>query len=351
MDNKITIFLGCEININNAQSLNCLNIARYINHNKFNIITVINSTKNMDILNEKFIKNIDIKTTDINTNIEELFKECIIKSDICYFPTRKYNESNSLSICKKYNKPSMITIESILNDEALIKFNDLEKIEFINRINLFDHIYSITKFIQKKEFINYKIDSKYLPLGLPDFLLNENTNIKKKKITDVVFIGHNTIRKRLNEFISLSKYFPDINFHIIGEKGVSIDNLIYQGKLDQYKLKYFFKNIDINILPSRTEGFPKTIIECALNNIPSIVMDSYGAFEWIDNNQTGFIVSSLDGMKDKLNYLVNNEQHLYDVKKNCLQLGKKFLLKDNIIKLWEKEFETIYSNANKNLNL
>ena len=57
-------------------------------------------------------------------------------------------------------------------------------------------------------------------------------------------------------------------------------------------------------MPSKSEGFPKVILEAASVGIPSIVYDSYGASEWMQNNKNGFIVKDFQNVIDIIDLIL-----------------------------------------------
>ena len=54
------------------------------------------------------------------------------------------------------------------------------------------------------------------------------------------------------------------------------------------------EKMDLLFLPSKSEGFPKVILEVAACGIPSMVYSDYGAKEWMKHMQDGFIIANFD---------------------------------------------------------
>ena len=92
--------------------------------------------------------------------------------------------------------------------------------------------------------------------------------------------------------------------------------------------------MQLHIFPSRSEGFPKVILETASSGVPSLVYSDYGASQWIDNYQNGFVVQTLDEMKAVVEDLLNNKVSLNQISKNAIQLGLSYDWKFKI-KLWQ----------------
>ena len=103
-----------------------------------------------------------------------------------------------------------------------------------------------------------------------------------------------------------------------------------------------FKKSDLLFVPSKSEGFPKVILEAASAGVPSIVYDSYGASSWIDNRKNGFVVSSFNHVEELVNELLENPVLLHEVSKNTEDLAHRFDWK-KIINDWEKVIEDLYN--------
>ena len=93
-------------------------------------------------------------------------------------------------------------------------------------------------------------------------------------------------------------------------------------------------------LPSRSEGFPKVILEAAASGIPSIVYSDYGASEWIDHGKNGFIVNEFNEVVDLVNKLLIKNHLLQSCSKEIVYLANEFSWK-NKIKVWEEEINNI----------
>ena len=92
--------------------------------------------------------------------------------------------------------------------------------------------------------------------------------------------------------------------------------------------------MQLHIFPSRSEGFPKVILETACAGIPSLVYADYGADQWIDHYQNGFVVQTLDEMKVVIEDLLNDKESLNQISKNAIQLGLSYDWKLKI-KAWQ----------------
>ena len=66
------------------------------------------------------------------------------------------------------------------------------------------------------------------------------------------------------------------------------------------------------------------ILETAYAGVPSLVYADYGANQWIDHYQNGFVVQTLDEMKEVIEDLLNNKVSLNQISKNAIQLGLSY---------------------------
>ena len=103
-----------------------------------------------------------------------------------------------------------------------------------------------------------------------------------------------------------------------------------------------FSSSDLLFLPSKSEGFPKVILEAASAGIPSVVHDSYGASDWMDNKKNGFVVSTFKQVPELVNEILENPTLLQEVSKNTQELAHRFDWK-NIINDWENVIVDLYN--------
>ena len=75
--------------------------------------------------------------------------------------------------------------------------------------------------------------------------------------------------------------FDDLNFHIIGSGPLKSDilkrssiNVILYDHVNNSEISNILINMDLNILLSKSEGFPKVILEAAAASVPSIVYNN-----------------------------------------------------------------------------
>ncbi len=350
MAEKTKIFLESYIDVQNAQNLNCLSLCKYLNHEKYEIYTMTLNKKN--ILNQKNVKLFTLFYPYRFSRFIAYFWG-IFHCDIGYFPKREYSKWTKF-LLKLFNKKSFTTVEIILDDRALEnsikKRGSREKV--FDSYNVYSNIYAITGFVKRyNEKHGLKFCDRILPLGTEIKSFTEHSK-RVERLENIVLIGNDLIRKGIYEYFELAKAFPELTFHIVGTGNGKIDvskevnskkitNIIYHGGLNHTELKKLLKKIDLHILPSRSEGFPKVTLETAAAGVPSLVYSDYGAEEWITHGKDGYVVDTLEQMKEVVSHLQEKPQELAEVSKNAIEMAKRFDWQI-VIREWEKEIEKLY---------
>lgn len=345
---KIKVFLGGVVNVSNAQNNNCRSLIEYLDDKKFEVFSLQSMREDRFIIKgAKFF----IIPQPIKIFKYLAFAWGIMRCDIAYLPKTECMTWNRF-LCKIFSKKYFRTIESILdiNDGKVpAKIVDYKKT---------DNLYSITGFMKKYNLDKCGIEShdKIMYLGV-----DEKKDIKirnKTQLKNTVLIGHDLKRKGIHDYLKLAKSHPDIKFHIIGsgnnkvdvEKLVSthnqennIENIVFHGSLSSEQVEHVIENndIDLLVLPSHSEGFPKVILECARFGIPSLLYSTYGAKEWIDHDSNGFVCDTLEEMSDKVDELIRNPRLLCDVGSQSVNLYEEFKWSSKV-KDWEEEMIKIW---------
>ncbi len=351
---KIKVFLGAYVNLTNAQNLNCLALAKHIDKQKFDVKAMILYSGNLS--------NPDIPGVHlIQTNKpHKVFKYLsyflgIFWCDIAYLPKGEVVGWNFF-LLKLFNKKSISTVEGILDEKnlesALGIHGDYKS--FVNHYNKFDKLYSITQYLKSYNFKHHGISSEeqilYLGMDLVPFI---NTEKDVSNLTNVIYIGRLIERKGIFDVLELAKKFKKINFHIVGDgtdkkalitkiEQEKLDNIVFHGIIDHNNLANLLKTIDLHILPSRSEGFPKVTLETAAAGVPSLVYSDYGASEWITHDHNGFVVDTLEDMIIVIQNLIDTPELLALNSKNAIALAKQFDW-SILIKKWEKEILKLYT--------
>ena len=341
--NRLKLFLGAYINNNNAQNLNCVALAKYLDKSLFDIrVLSLYSEPSKEIEGVKVFKCI----WPHRILVYWAYFWNIIHADVVYLPKGELLGFNSF-LCQLFKKKSFSTIEGILDDTNYEKAKNSSGDEVLKFYPRLTKVYSISTFIKKYNEKKHQLltDDKILELGTESDIYT-NSNKTYKPLTQVILIANNYNLKGIDDFIALANHYSNIEFHLIGEgkpSPTNFPNLILHGKLSQVELSTLLKKIQLHVFPSRSEGFPKVILETACAGVPSLVYSDYGAQDWIEHSKTGFVVNTLEEMKNIIDELAPNEKLIEKVSKNAIQLGLSFDWKLKV-KAWEEVILSLNSS-------
>ena len=337
---KIKVFLGGYINYTNAQNLNCRAIAEHLNKDKFEIYALkVHFGDNKKYTAKSFNC---FKPFHITQHFAFLWG--ILHCDVAYLPKHIDTPVWVLKLAKWLKKPIFTTIEGIDTINRLISdYNSIDKV--INQFKYFNKIYPITyQILNHNKSITLENNLLLLGVNVSDFL-----HYNKEKLSSIVFIGGLTEGKRAYEFCALARLYPNLQFHMIGDgtDGKTLiqtasKNVIFHGRLNHKEMDAVLSNSDLLFLPSISEGFPKVILEAASAGVPSVVYDSYGASDWMDNKKNGFVVSTFKQVEELVNELLENPALLHEVSSNTQELAYRFDWK-NIINDWKNVIIDLYN--------
>jgi len=341
---KIKVFLGGYINYTNAQNLNCRAIAKHLNKDKFEVYALkVHFGDNKKYTLKSFNC---FKPFYITQHFGFLWG--IIHCDVAYLPKHIDTPVWVLKLAKWLKKPIFTTIEGNVTDlskpNLIGLFRSQQKMK--NHFAYFDAVFGITQQLTNSTHQVIKMRETPLFLGVD---LNNFSHHNKEKLSSIVFVGGLIKRKRVYEFIGLAKLYPNIQFKIIGEgpeqqsfQNNPPANVTFLGKLNHKEMDVIFPSSDLLFLPSKSEGFPKVILEAASAGVPSVVYDSYGASDWMDNKKNGFVVSTFKQVEELVNELLENPTLLHEVSSNTQELAHRFDWK-NIINDWENVIIDLYN--------
>ncbi len=341
--------MGGFINSTNAQNLNCLALAKHLDKEKFNVYSL-----------ELYSGNLEGQKNNINgLSIFRCFKPAklsvylgflwgIWHCDVAYLPKNELWKWNKFWL-KVFRKKSFSTIEGILDEDNLqSSIEAIGSYESVIASSSFgDRLFPISNFLGIYNTEKHKliIDKKPLFLGC-DTSIFMNKISKKGVLKKISFIGRLKKRKGIYDLLNIATVFPNIDFLIFGngEEEANINKYILSNQLSNIKLRGTVSHselaielidVDLNVFPSRSEGFPKVILETAAAGVPSIMYSDYGANEWINNHENGWVVATLDEMIATIETLTKDSNKLQNTSENAVKLAASFDWKIKI-KDWEE---------------
>tara|TARA_B100000900_G_scaffold189414_2_gene160443 strand:+ start:2270 stop:3304 length:1035 start_codon:yes stop_codon:yes gene_type:complete len=343
MATKKRVFLGAYLNSINAQNLNCRALAQHIDSKKFECGAMEIETDELPSLSSsvKIFK----AHWPHRLSMYNSYLRGILWSDIVYLPKTEASRWCRF-LCWLFKKPSFSTIESVdegTNWEKQLN-NFGHKTAYLNHYMGFNMLFAISKYIAYKNTELHGLNfNGILPLGvdLPSF----DSNIKKE-LQSVIIIGNNLYYKGWNMYLQLATAFPTINFHVVGsgmglinpkEESQHLNNVICHGQLTHQELNNILKTVDLHVLPSRSEGFPKVVLECAAAGVPSLLFSDYGANEWMEG---GFVVDKNEEMNYIISLLLQEPERLRKASSQSILLAEKYAWK-YVVKRWEEVLSSL----------
>ena len=346
---KIKVFLGGYVNFLNAQNINCRALSEYLDKDKFDIWTILfwyqNASDFVKVPRVHYLKS--LRPGRFLGWIP--FFLGIIFCDVAYLPKGEYNVLTrivaKLSRCKLFT-----TLEGVLRGTNLSKLSNPK--EYIEHYRSFEpNLYAITKYIADAANQDFKLNfnHKILYLGVKSDQFVSKA-LRRTELKNIVLVGNNLKYKGLTDFLAVANHFPKLTFHIIGGGDMPDEdrmayltkhsNLVLHGVCDHSKMSKILADVDFMFFPSRSEGFPKVMLETACAGVPTLCYSDYGASEWIDSGRNGFVVDTYSQVKDVIQDLIDNPEKLESVSAAAIQLGKSFDWKI-VVKSWEEEIEKI----------
>ncbi len=349
---KIRVLLAGYVNNINAQDLNCRSLAMFLDKDKFDVsaFLVPYEFRDFEIGEEMSAVNLIQLHRPARLLWYWIYLKGIFNCDIAYLPKgQKWKWCKFL--CKVFGKRSMITVEALISPNV----NNPKTVR--DKYNACSKTYSITRYMQGRNYENLSIRPDgvlYLGVDSDKFRVQDRKFKVPGDRLDVIFIGTDIKRKKLDEFLELAKMFPNVNFHVVsGCDRSELDdfiglnhgsNVIVHGKLSHDELSQLLRKVDLHVLPSKAEGFPKVTLETASAGVPSIVYGDYGASEWITSGKDGFVVDSFKDIVDIIKNLQANPENLKDLSANAIELGSRFDWKA-VVKDWEEAIEDLYNSS------
>ena len=187
-----------------------------------------------------------------------------------------------------------------------------------------------------------------IPLGVNPQLFKPIPNARSllkisPKKSVVLFVGRLSQEKGLKHLISAVKKLCEVSnnveLHLVGEGGYgrylqdsALDlgiekRLIFHGKIDKSDLPVYYSAADITVLPSLSEGLPRTMLESLACGSPFLGTRITGIEDHIQDNKTGFLIEpgNTELLTRKLETILRNPEQARAVAKRGLAYVRKNL--------------------------
>lgn len=191
--------------------------------------------------------------------------------------------------------------EDLLEDfKWQAKSNKTFQLLFLSRIETYKGIYEALKIYQilKAEYSNFS-----LTIAGDGSQLDDVKNYAKEHLKDVSFLGY-----------------------------VSKD-----------KLKTAFKNADLYLLPSYSEGMPTSVLEAMAFGLPIVSRPVGGLVDFFENDKMGYLVESLEpqDFANKIALIVNNDAKLNAIAQYNHNYAKQHFMASKVVKQLEEKIANV----------
>lgn len=319
-----------------TQDLNAREIALQLSPEKYEVTMFYFSTPDPRLIEAPHIKLINVRPL---FGISSFYIVSKLLGDYdLFFYFRCFNTD------KKYLK-----FRKLLGDkkpifyivETRVTMDEYERIRY--GLDSSDYKYSVSKEVSESVKTHFGLDTKVVYAGV-DTKKFKPIPLKKTGRQNILFVGTLNERKRPYLMLEAAKWFPKIDFHLIGTgpleaklHAFATNNVFLHGRVSLDALVNFMQYADLFILPSLEEGLGKVTIEAQATGTPVIIFDTYGSESMIDG-KTGFAVKTFEEMLDKIELLMENKELRFKMGTEARKFSKKFDW-SNIAKQWEMEFD------------
>ena len=230
-------------------------------------------------------------------------------------------------------------------------------------INNADSIRSISEFTEKqvKEFGYRGLFVRFPAWINIDTYLNADVTRSYKDTFKIIFVGSVTDRKNPDLIIkALEPIDKNLSLEIIG----STPNIKYLEKLqnsinnskhserikmtpfiDSQKLISKYSTANLFVLPSKSEGLGRVIIEAQSTACPVLISSDTGMTDLVIENETGFIFENNNeiDLTEKLKFIIENYEHATQTGVNARLFVKENFSTENFEFGYKKLFDTVWA--------
>ena len=216
-------------------------------------------------------------------------------------------------------------------------------------------IIALTKNTKKIWKAKYKIDSVVaIPNPIDPKLMKRRRYASKSK--KIVSVGRICYQKNYEKLVEVAKIvFDEIkdwswDIYGDGEDRKTIEELLEENHLtERVHLKGnvsnmydLYKEYGIQVMTSRFEGFPMTLLEGMANGLPMLGFDVNGVGEVIKDEVNGYIIPPFyaDEMAEKIIKLIEDDELRKEFFKNNIKLRDDYSI-DKAIDMWNKMYEEL----------
>jgi len=174
----------------------------------------------------------------------------------------------------------------------------------------------------------------------------------------VLYVGRLSHEKGVHDlleaFHTVGERFSDVDLHLVGDGPLrqqlgqltaQLDmegRVIFHGWVDQPDLPAYYSAADITVLPSFTEGMPRTMIEALACGSPFVGTKITGIVDHVRDGETGYVVEPGDpvALAEKLAYVLTHEEEAQRVGRQGLDYVRQTLGWDAVVRQYREKVYT-----------
>ena len=260
--------------------------------------------------------------------------------------------SSSIDIIQTIVNPYFLPLQQLskLKGKHVITLHgvpETKKLFYIGKIlsNHASKIVSVSNYTAQKIKQYYGVDSQVIRNGVnSNFFHPVKHNNDRVKI---VFVGRLISWKRPQWVAKLAKCFPNCDFIIHGRglmesslKTFNLPNLTVDSSfVSNEKLRDLYAKSDIFLFPS-TDWCSLVSLEAMACGVPLLLNSVGGQAEFIEDGREGLLAKTFDETKEKLQYLIEDE----NVRRDMGGEARRTALKSNWLYATRK-YELLYEEA------
>ena len=304
------------------------------NYKKINIILLVhpyfdysNILNNLNFNNIKIIK-INSPIYSIREQFEIYFKLLEYKIDLFWAP--------------HYNIPILLRTKLLVTIHDIWHIVDKSPNRFLRNLYakiLFyfirikkTNIITVSNFTKNEIIANTNIRSNITVIknGIDKFW---KSNKSYKNNNEILYVGNIRKHKNVNLLINAFENINNSSFKLLlignsdsylKKNNFKNSNIKFIDEVDRKKLIEYYNNARLLVLPSRYEGFGFTPLESMACDCPALVSDFSAIREICQDGAFYFNLDKEDDLKDKIMYLLNNEEVCDNLIKNGREIIRQY---------------------------
>ena len=260
-----------------------------------------------------------------------LFLRYLRPYDLVFYPGVHVADAMGLRWRRRlgFSAPLVVTLEGLVGNEEREKeytawaghkvYCQYVPPDVLRRVDemLFsaDHVIAISPFLARMGRRRYGDKFSVLPLGIDTSVFYPPRDRQPGRLK-VVSAGRVESHKRPEVFLSLAEQYPEADFIWYGEGSLTgpltsearkrgLKNVIFPGSKPPNQLAGAFREADIFVLPSLSEGVPKVTQEAAACGLPVVLFGHYEAPS-VKDGHNGFVVWDDETFMEKVGELLDN---------------------------------------------